>query len=314
MKTYNLSRICTIDIEGVIGVAEEEQFDNPSPTQVSTYERFAEALAQLRAEGGADRLVINIRSLGGDVDQALKIYQAACAEPLEVVTRCWGYVASAATIIAQAASEGCREVSANTLYLIHCCQSSCEGNHLSLATAKELLDKSDNSIAELYAERSGGSKEHFLELMNASGGQGRWLSAVEVVEAGLADRIVPATAITDYASDSLAALGLPPLPTPQPQQSQKRLLGRLAALLTRMGITRPSDNEKKNSEVAVEQSVAEMVPRNLRPTPQLMTTRMASAQPTTLMPIEDPSPTGSAGFKTPNQAAYEQDLEAIRGN
>ena len=38
----------------------------------------------------------------------------------EVVTRCYGYVASAATVIAQAASPGCREISSNAFYLIHC--------------------------------------------------------------------------------------------------------------------------------------------------------------------------------------------------
>ena len=31
----------------------------------------------------------------------------------------YGYTASAATVIAQAASEGCREISAHALYLIH---------------------------------------------------------------------------------------------------------------------------------------------------------------------------------------------------
>ena len=46
----------------------------------------------------------------------------------QVTTRCYGYTASAATIVAQAASPGCREIAPTTLYLVHNSLCSVEGN------------------------------------------------------------------------------------------------------------------------------------------------------------------------------------------
>lgn len=93
-----------IDIEGVIGVPEQTQFLEPGG-RVATYARFAEALAAVAAVQ-APRVVVNIRSAGGDVNDALLIFDALQGLGAEVVTRCYGYVASAATVIAQAASPG----------------------------------------------------------------------------------------------------------------------------------------------------------------------------------------------------------------
>lgn len=115
-----------MDIEGVIGVPEEWQFDQPS-SRVATYEKFRDSLDRLR-EIDAPEIVVNIRSTGGDVNDALLIYEALSSLDGHIVTRCYGYTASAATVIAQAASEGCREISAHALYLIHNSICTAEGN------------------------------------------------------------------------------------------------------------------------------------------------------------------------------------------
>ena len=79
------------------------------------------------AEIDASEVVVNIRSTGGDVNDALLIHDALTALGAHITTRCYGYTASAATIIAQAASPGCREISANALYLIHTAVCATEG-------------------------------------------------------------------------------------------------------------------------------------------------------------------------------------------
>ena len=182
--------VCTIDIEGVIGVPEESQFSKSSQS-VATYEKFSEKLAKIRAIE-AEEVIVNIRSTGGDVNDALLIYESLASLNATIVTRCYGYTASAATIIAQAASEGCREIAASALYLIHLSSSTIEGNAADLAERIALLEKSDERIAALYAARSGGEKEHFVALMSENGGRGRWLSPEEALEAGLADVIIGA--------------------------------------------------------------------------------------------------------------------------
>lgn len=188
IKITNAAEECVIDIEGIIGVKEESQFANPSQ-RVATYERFREVVEEIAAIE-ASEVVVNIRSAGGDVNDALLIYEALSALDTKVITRCYGYVASAATIIAQAASEGCREIAASALYLIH--QSSCavEGNISDMEEHIELLRKTDERISSLYAERSGRDVAEFEQLMADNGGRGRWLAPEEAVEVGLADVVI----------------------------------------------------------------------------------------------------------------------------
>ena len=181
------AREAVIDIVGVIG--RPEQLPDDGTVQGMTYARFMEALDRIRAVA-APEVVVNIRSTGGDVQDALLIYEALRSLDARVVTRCYGYTASAATLIAQAASEGCREISAHALYLIHCSESAAEGNARSLTAVKELLDRTDERLAALYAERSGRPAERFAALMNENDGRGRWLTPREAVACGLADRII----------------------------------------------------------------------------------------------------------------------------
>ena len=188
IKITNEASHCTIDIEGVIGVPESEQFGSSSQS-IATYERFREVIEQIKAIE-ADNIVVNIRSTGGDVNDALLIYESLASLNAHITTRCYGYTASAATIIAQAASEGAREIAPSALYLIHLSSSSVEGNKSDLAERMALLEKSDERIASLYAARSGRTKEEFMTLMAENGGRGKWLSPEETVAAALADSII----------------------------------------------------------------------------------------------------------------------------
>lgn len=123
------------------------------------------------------------------MNDALLIHDALRSLPGRITTRCYGYTASAATIIAQAASPGCREISANALYLIHNSICASEGNAAELAAKVELLRQTDARIAGLYAARSGRPVGEFEALMAENNGNGRWLSPEEAVGAGLADRM-----------------------------------------------------------------------------------------------------------------------------
>ncbi len=184
----NAADCCHIEIEGTIGVPEEWQFDDPD-TRIATYERFREAVARI-AEIEAPEVIVTIRSTGGDVNDALLIHDALQQLGGRITTRCFGYTASAATIIAQAASEGCREISANALYLIHRATCTTEGNALQLGEQIALLEATDERLSSLYAARSGRPVETFKALMDENGGNGRWLAPDEVIAAGLADRLV----------------------------------------------------------------------------------------------------------------------------
>lgn len=177
-----------ISIEGVIGVGESVQFENPGE-RVATYEAFQKIVGDIK-QLDAKRITVNIRSTGGDVSDALLIHDALVGLKAQIITRCYGYTASAATIIAQAASPGCREISVNALYLIHRAASSTDGNAAQMLQAADLLSATDDRIASIYAKRSNRSVRSFLLLMGENGGSGRWLSPNEAVDYGLADKII----------------------------------------------------------------------------------------------------------------------------
>lgn len=217
IQINNTAEACHIDIEGTIGIPEEWQFEEPE-TRVATYEKFRDAVRRIGAiEAG--EIVVNIRSTGGDVNDALLIHDALRQTGARITTRCYGYTASAATIIAQAASEGCREISANALYLIHTAVCATEGNAAELAGKMELLRRTDERIAGIYAARSGRPAAEFETLMGENNGSGRWLSPEEAVGAGLADTVIdaaerPAPSLTQNIARGwerlLAGIGLRP--------------------------------------------------------------------------------------------------------
>lgn len=187
IQIKNEAERCVIDIEGTIGIPEEWQFEHPDQ-RVATYEKFRETVRTIAGlESG--EVVVNIRSTGGDVNDALLIYEALRGTGARIVTRCYGYTASAATLIAQAASEGCRELAPGALYLIHNSICAAEGNAEELSAQTELLRKTDARLAEIYAARSGRPCEEFAARMAENNGRGRWLSPEEAIEAGLADAI-----------------------------------------------------------------------------------------------------------------------------
>lgn len=199
--------VATIDIEGEIG--------SEQSGAVTTYGALKEKLQQIE-ELEAPIVVVNIRSVGGDVADALLIYEALSTLDAHITTRCYGYTASAATVIAQAANEGCREIADTALYLIH--NSSCvaEGNAAELQQHAELLQKTDERIAAIYAAHSGKSVEHFLSLMAENGGNGVWLSPEQALEAGLVDSIIkPEKGVTTTLMSRIAEwLGIKPKSVP----------------------------------------------------------------------------------------------------
>ncbi len=280
IQIRNSADVCYIDIEGTIGVPEQWQFASPDD-RVATYEKFRDAVARIAALD-APQVVVNIRSTGGDVNDALLIYDALAALDAEVTTRCYGYVASAATLIAQAASEGRREISAGALYLVHAAACAAEGNAAELEARAELLRKTDERLAALYARRSGRPQEEFAQRMAENNGNGRWLSPEEAVGAGLADRM------TDEAGGASAL-------TRNLARGWERLL---CGIGLRSGQPLPEGRNilHPDSGQELRRKMAEEARRK--------------ALPTRVLPTEDPS--YGDPVQTANARAYAEDARRLR--
>lgn len=279
-----------IDIDGTIGVPESWQCDNPE-TRVTTYERFKESVSRI-ADISNTTIRVNIRSTGGDVNDALLIYEALKATGAKITTCCYGYTASAATIVAQAASEGCRLIAPTSLYLIHNSLCSVEGNADELQAEVDMLRQTDCRIAEVYATRSGRSAEEFLTLMSANGGRGRWLSPTEAIAVGLVDAV--------ESEQELSA-------TEQSTLVERAKTG-VMALLRAVGIDVDREHPDAIEDVNVR---ALQAPINAPDTSKVVFEEAQRAvAPMTLKPVEDPSPV--AQNSEPRQLAYESDLRSIK--
>lgn len=306
IKIRNEAECTTIDIEGTIGLSEQWQFDNPD-SRVATYERFRECVSQIADIRNA-HIVVNIRSTGGDVNDAILIYEALRATGAHITTCCYGYTASAATIVAQAASEGCRLIAPSSLYLIHNSLCSTEGNAEELENEVEMLRQTDARLAEIYATRSGRDVEHIAALMSENGGRGRWLSPAEAIAEGLVD-----------------ALNIEPNDAPQPDKPTigKRAMKGIKALMRAIGIDYDSERtpnaeddinyipREKEATDAAEQPFAKVsnaVAAN--GSSILLDQRQRNVKPTTLKEVEDPSPVDHRS--SPRSLAYERDARALR--
>ena len=173
---------------------------------------------------------VYICSLGGDVNEALKIRQIFLERKGKVTAYIYGFTASAATIIATGADEIVQ--SAAALQLVH--QASlwvdtfgqlnkeqiAEEIKKLQATAEDLATV-DGVIASIYVTRYGITEQAAKELMTAA----RWLDAKTCKEKGLCDRIAEDKEEKSdkqakaHRAERFAAMGLPPAPEQEPEHS-----------------------------------------------------------------------------------------------
>lgn len=286
IQIKNSAGVCRIEIEGTIGVPEEWQFDQPE-ARVATYEKFRDTVRRI-AGIDAPQIVVDIRSTGGDVNDALLIHDALRSLDAHITTRCYGYTASAATIIAQAASPGCREISANALYLIHTAICTAEGNAAEIAGKLDLLRQTDTRIAAVYAARSGRPAGEFEALMAENNGNGRWLSPEEAVAAGLADTV-----------------------TDNGERTAPSLAGNIARgwerLLAGIGLNRREELPADRNVLLTAGERQELLRRSATAIRQAQ----QNASPTCTKPREDPSYGDTV--RTANQRAYAEDVKRFKG-
>ena len=323
----NSAGVATIDIEGVIGTPSYTEED-----KVATYKAFKGKIAEI-GKANPRKVVVNIRSTGGDVNDALLIYDAL-KEVKNVETICYGYTASAATIIAQAAAQGKRKMSANGLYLIHRASTSVEGNAGEFEAKIDLLRKTDERIAAIYAEASGRPAEEFVALMGENNGNGKWLNAEEALAAGLIDEITSKTKITNEFNPE--EQGLPALPQNHLEMAEKTtVLDRMLAWFEKTEQTEIENKiAEKEAEVAnitaerdaavaniatleaerdtLKAQLAEKEAEVQNITAQLEEAKaMAVKASEPSQQVNDPDPQGGA-VKSANQAAYEADLASFK--
>lgn len=134
----------------------------------------------------ADEIHLHLNTPGGEVFDGIAIMEALRSHQAKVTTYVDSLAASIGSVIAMA---GQRIVMArHATMMIHDGHGICVGNAMDMRELADLLDKTSNNIAQVYAERAGGSVDMWREAMRAE----TWYSANEAVAAGLADEITAA--------------------------------------------------------------------------------------------------------------------------
>jgi ATP-dependent protease ClpP protease subunit len=137
-------------------------------------------------------LNVHINSPGGEVFEGKAIY-TYLADRGDVAVTVTSLAASIASVIAMAADPGQLFISKHAQMMIHDAWGACMGNASDMRELADLMDKLSNSIAGIYADRTGLSVDHWRDLMKAE----TWFDDQEAVNAGLADKVLDPKAAQD---------------------------------------------------------------------------------------------------------------------
>lgn len=161
-----------------------------APTLVSIYEEIGffgvsagAFLADLAGVNGD--LDVHINSGGGDVFDAIAIFNTLKNRQGKVAITIDGIAASAASFIAQAASPGMLEMAPHSTMMIHDGFAMGIGNAADMRDLADQLDAASENIAAIYAGRTGKPQAYWRAKMQAT----TWYSDQEAVADGLADRV-----------------------------------------------------------------------------------------------------------------------------
>lgn len=137
-----------------------------------------------------DIINVNINSPGGEVGEAIAIYNALKKHKATVNTYCDGFACSAASIIFCAGSK--RYISDIAMLMIHNAMTATGyANADELRKIADDIEKINQSSIKVYLSATNLEEDKIIELMNAE----TWLTADEALEYGFA------TDIVDYSED-----------------------------------------------------------------------------------------------------------------
>lgn len=133
---------------------------------------------------GTQDLTLTINSMGGSVFAGSEIYTALKNYPGRVNIVVGGLAASIASVIAMAGDTV--KISPLGQIMIHNASMLNYGDHKNMSKASEILFDTSESLASVYASKTGKSVEDMMALMEKES----WFTADKAVEIGLADEVL----------------------------------------------------------------------------------------------------------------------------
>lgn len=141
----------------------------------------------------ADKITVRINSPGGECYDGLAIYNTLVQHPAEIAVMIDGLAASAASFVAQAGDTV--KIARNADVMIHDASGLCWGNAEEMRKMVEMLDRMSDNIADIYAQRAGGTPEEWRARMRDE----TYYTGQAAVDVGLADEVYSGKAIASPA-------------------------------------------------------------------------------------------------------------------
>lgn len=190
--------IAIIDIDGYIGRDIIREWITGEKSK-NTVENIRSVLREINSE----KIIVNINSPGGDLNDGLVIYNLLQAHRAEIVTNVLGFSASAATVIAQAGN--LRRMPETAFKLYHRVMFGLMG-YFNQNSFREMTDDAeviDSVLIKMISGNSNMSENKVAELMDGGGGYGKWISAEEALDNGMIDEIYDPADESDDNTDHL---------------------------------------------------------------------------------------------------------------
>lgn len=130
-----------------------------------------------------EHIDLHIHSPGGDAFGGLAMMTALRQHPATVTAWVDGLAASAASYVALGADEVV--MARNAELMIHDASGGCYGQATDMTKMAEILDKLSANVADVYAQKAGGTVEDWRAAMLEE----TWYTAQEALDTGLIDRI-----------------------------------------------------------------------------------------------------------------------------
>lgn len=171
MKATN--NVAQIDIFG--DIVSEKWFDEETSAT-----SFRDALKEL---GDVSTINLSINSGGGSVFDGIAIYNMLKSHKATVNVYIEGLAASIASVIAM--SGDTITMRSGSMMMVHMPWTLSQGNAEEMRKTADTLEKTGDSIVDIYSERTGISSDDIRNIMNDE----TWLSAEEAVEQGWATKL-----------------------------------------------------------------------------------------------------------------------------
>lgn len=144
----------------------------------------ASELVRALADIKTKTVTVRINSPGGDVFDAIAIFNALQSHKSKIITKIESLAASAASFIALAGKEV--QAYQNAMFMIHDPWVLAAGNQYDLREIADILEKISGNMVDIYSQNSNVGKKEIREMLKTE----TWFTAKEAKDKGFIDTII----------------------------------------------------------------------------------------------------------------------------